>query len=47
MGKGKTGRKGDEGMSNGGPGGGGGGEEEKMEKKMSSPFNRYEVHTSN
>ena len=32
MGKGKTGRKGDEGMSNGGRGGGGW-EEEKMEKK--------------
>ena len=46
MGKGKTGRKGDEGMSNGGRGGGGG-KKRKMENKMSSPLNRYEVHTSN
>ena len=36
MGKGKTGRKGDEGESNGGRGGGGGGwEEEKMRRKKS------------
>ena len=35
MGKGKTGRKGDEGMSNGGRGGGGGGggKKRKWEKK--------------
>ena len=32
MGKGKTGRKGDEGKSNGGRGGGGGWEEEKKKK---------------
>ena len=44
MGKGKTGRKGDEGKSNGGRGGGG---VEEEEKKMSSLLNRYEVHTSN
>ena len=44
MGKGKTGRKGDEGKSNGSRiGGGGGWEEEKMKKKKkSSLFNRYE-----
>ena len=47
MGKGKTGRKGDEGKSNGGRRGGGGWEEEKMRGKKSSLFNRYEVHTSN
>ena len=45
MGKGKTGRKGDEGMSTGGRGVGVGRRENG--EKMSSPLNRYEVHTSN
>ena len=47
MGKGKTGRKGDEGMSNGGRGGGGGVGRRENWEKMSSPLNRYEVHTFN
>ena len=47
MGKGKTGRKGEGGMSNGGRGGGGGKKRKWKKEKMSSPLNRYEVHTSN
>ena len=44
MGKGKTGRKGDEGKSNGGRGGVW---EEEKKKNVLTILNRYEIHTSN